>query len=238
MGKTKTGAAAHAKELKKGTTHLALLLDESGSMNGNQEAVVTSVNEFLHTFAEAETKDAKVRVWLGQFDKHPGAPRVRIEIEGERVGKVPHRQIASYQPRGLTPLYDAVVDTIAAMDKAVGKKERAFVVILTDGYENASENSAETVAALIKKREKDGWAFLYLGANQDVTAVAGDIGLDPIHALTFTSTPKGTSAAVTRTTDRAMAYAASASATDYAALASADHARTGGVVAEDGEEES
>lgn len=240
MAKTATkqsDAAKLAKKAKKGTTHLALLLDESGSMAHNVEAVVSSVNEFLHTFGEAETKDSKIRVWLGMFDKQPGEPRVRIKVNGDRVGKVQQLGGMDYQPRGLTPLNDAVIETIEAMDEAVGKDERAFVVILTDGYENASENTSENVAKLIQKREKRGWAFLYLGANQNAAQAAQQIGLSQQNALQFTSSPTGTRSAVLRTTSRAASYLASDDSNAYAAEASADWERTKGVVPEEGEEE-
>jgi len=240
MAKTTTkpsDAAKLAKKAKKGTTHLALLLDESGSMEGNVEAVVSSVNEFLHTFEEAETKDSKIKVWLGMFDKQPGEPRVRIKVNGDRVGKVEKLHAQDYRPRGLTPLNDAVIETIEAMDEAVGKDERAFVVILTDGWENASENTAENVSKLIQKRMKRGWAFLYLGANVNAVQAAHQIGLSQQHALQFTSSPTGTRSAVQRTTSRAASYLASDSAEAYAVTASADWNRTKGVVPEEGEEE-
>lgn len=241
MSKTKMkpqgDAAKLAQQAKKGTTHLALLLDESGSMNGNQEAVVTSVNEFLVTFSEAETKRSKIKVWLGKFDYHPGEPRVRIPIDGVRVKDVKHLGPNSYTPRGRTPLNDAVLDTIAEMDKSVKKGERAFVVILTDGLENASEADSEAVASAIQKREKAGWAFLYLGANHNAVQAAANIGLSQQHALQFNSTPKGTSASVRRTTDRAASYLASPDSGAYAMAASADWQATGGKVVEDEDED-
>lgn len=240
MSKTKTKAEGDAAKLaqkaKKGTTHLALLLDESGSMNGNQEAVITSVNEFLVTFGEAETKRSKIKVWLGMFDWHPGEPRLRIKVDGVRVKDVKQLGPSAYTPRGRTPLNDAVLETIGEMDKSVKKGERAFIVILTDGLENASEAEAEAVARAIKQREKAGWAFLYLGANHNAVAAAQNIGLSKSHALQFNSTPKGTSASVRRTTDRAASYLASSSAEGYALAAAADWQATGGKVVEDDED--
>ena len=85
------------------------------------------------------------------------------------------------------------MDAVGAIDKKLGKQDRAFLVILTDGWENASETDSETVAKLIKQREEDGWAFLYLGANQNAVQAAGNIGLQSHHALKFNSSKKGVS---------------------------------------------
>ena len=63
------------------------------------------------------------------------------------------------------------------MDKRVKKGHRAMLVILTDGLENASETSSADVRKLIHAREKRGWEFIYLGANQDAWAESQRIGL-------------------------------------------------------------
>ncbi len=225
------------KVSKKGTTHLALLCDESGSMNGNEEAVTGGVNEFVENFKDTE---GDIRVWLGFFDAHPQAPRVRIKLDGEKVTKVKSLTVSDYTPRGMTPLNDAIVDTIEAMDKKVGKKDRAFVVILTDGLENASENSAETVKDLIAAREEQGWAFLYLGANHNAVQSAAAIGLGQQHALQFTSSKKGTSSSMRAATTRSESYLAAAASPDpkaaYSVMATEDSKRRGGVVDEDADE--
>lgn len=241
MAKTKTkkqsDASKEAKKLAKqaeGTVHLAFLLDESGSMADLVEQVVSGYNEFLDTFRNS---GGDIFTWLGMFDKHPGVPRVRIKHNGQAIDDVKDLRPKDYNPRGMTPLNDAVIETIEAMDAAVGKDERAFVVILTDGYENASEHTAADVKKVIKKREKAGWAFLYLGANQNAQVAAQAIGLTPESALHFNSTPSGTKGSFLRTTDRAAMYLASPSKAEYDVQASADSASTGGEV-EDAEDEA
>ena len=82
---------------------------------------------------------------------------------------------------------------IRSMDKRVKKGHRAMLVILTDGFENASETSSKDVRKLIHEREKRGWEFIYLGANQDAWAESGRIGLAQRgKSFDFAGSPEGT----------------------------------------------
>lgn len=200
-------AAKDAAKLAKGVVHLAILVDESGSMQGREESVVTGVNEFIHSFRESK---GKVTATLSFFDSHPGAPRVRIRYAAEKVSKVADLKIGDYNPRGMTPLNDAVIETVEAMDKRVGKKERAFVVIITDGMENASEvKDPDVVAKLIAKREADGWAFLYLGTDNASHAAAANLGIKKKgSSLMFSGSKVGTQTAFASASRMASSYAA------------------------------
>lgn len=177
MTKTATDAKKAAKEAvkgkKTGKVHLFVLMDESGSMSGMQEAVVTGCNEFLHSFKD----NKEARVWLGWFDQHPGDDRMRLKVKGEKIADVTPLKIGDYNPRGMTPLNDAIMDSLRALDKAVKKGEEVFVAIITDGLENASETPTAAVKAALAKREKAGWGFVYLGANQDAETTAAGLGL-------------------------------------------------------------
>ena len=53
-----------------------------------------------------------------------------------------------------------------------------MVTIITDGYENASrEYSGHDIKNLVAELKKKGWVFAYIGTNQDVDAVADDMGI-------------------------------------------------------------
>jgi hypothetical protein len=50
--------------------------------------------------------------------------------------------------------------------------------IMTDGEENSSrEYTRAAIFKLITDKEKEGWAFAYLGANQDAWAASESIGI-------------------------------------------------------------
>ena len=239
MAKTETDAKKAASKMASkvsGTTHLAMLVDESFSMNHNQEAVVSGVAEFVDTF---QNQTGTIRFWLGFFDDYPGEPKVRIISDGQKIGKIKKTVASGYAPRGNTPLNDAVAHTIKAMDSRVEKGDKVLVVILTDGLENASEMSTQECKRLIAKYEKkEEWAFLYLGANQHAETHAAHLGLSKQgHAHNFAATSKGTSSALRSSAKIAGMRVNSASKSEYEALASAEYAKTGGVIAEDDDDE-
>ena len=235
MAKTETDAkkaAAKMASKASGTTHLAILVDESFSMNPNQEAVVSGVAEFVDPF---QKQAGTIRFWLGYFDDYPGEDKVRIVSDGKKIGKIDKTIASGYRPRGNTPLNDAIAYTIKQMDKRVEKGDKVLVVILTDGLENASEMSTTECKALIAKFEKrEEWAFLYLGANQHSETTAASLGLSKQgHAHNFAATRRGTSSALRSAANNASMRHLASDKSEYEALASADYARTGGVIAED-----
>ena len=66
---------------------------------------------------------------------------------------------------------------------ALPEKERpgqVIVAIFTDGLENASTDyDLQKISKMIKHQQKAyNWTFLFLGANQDAIATAGQMGID------------------------------------------------------------
>jgi hypothetical protein len=69
-----------------------------------------------------------------------------------------------------------------------------LVAILTDGYENGSKrHTMEDVNRRIShQREKYGWDFLFLGANQDAIATAARMGIASRDSATYVADGAGT----------------------------------------------
>ncbi|MGH2992786.1 MAG: vWA domain-containing protein [Solirubrobacterales bacterium] len=188
------------------TVHLGLLIDETGSMTGNEPAVIGGLNEFIESL-RADEAEANVRVTMSMFDLHGNDPVVRAKFKGIPLEEVTPLGPGDYQPRGATPLNDAVVKTIRSMARVVKKGHRAMLVILTDGLENASETPSRDVRKLIHRKEKAGWEFIYLGANQDVWAEAEKVGLaQPGKSLRWEASPEGTDHALRLSADRAKSF--------------------------------
>src|SRR5947207_2466286 len=102
---------------------------------------------------------------------------------------------AEYEPRGWTPLLDAVGMTITQLDQdwKAEKPDRCIVVIVTDGHENAStEYTKAKVKRLIEARQASNlWSFIYLGANVDAFAEAGALGIATANTAGWTGTSAG-----------------------------------------------
>lgn len=210
------------------TVHIGFVLDESGSMNGNQQAVTVGFNEFVGSLKQEQTED-QVRVFMAKFDLHGNEDRVREVFRDTPLAEVRPLVVPSaennwlspdYQPRGMTPLNDAVAMGITRLGEALAEGDRGLLVIFTDGQENASELSTEALRHLVQKTEADGRIeFIYIGANVDAFAESQKMGMSGKagQSVNFRSTPVGTANAMKTAANRGVAYTSDAGT--YAATA-------------------
>ena|GEM_PF-2848373 len=169
-------------------TMICLILDRSGSMQGREGDVIGGVNKFI---AEQQALPDPASLAMVRFDSE-GIERFRPMCA---LADVKPLKPADFVPRSLTPLLDAVGQTITALDEDWKKEkpERCIVMIVTDGQENNSrEYTKAKVAALIKARQDSNlWAFLYLGADVDAFAEAGAMGIASANTAGYTKSAKG-----------------------------------------------
>lgn len=182
------------------TTHIYYLLDKSGSMQSIRDSVIQGWNDFIE---EQKKIPGKLRVTMVQFDMVGWeAPDYFIPFEAANVRK---NDVSlnrdNYVPGGSTPLLDAMAETIRSAEKRAadrkkdGKSEELIIfVTMTDGYENASRNTTnEQLKAMVDKKTADGWAFIYLGANQDAFGVGAGLGISGGNTSGYVATASGTS---------------------------------------------
>ncbi len=185
--------------------HIWFLLDRSGSMSHLQAAVVDGFNDFVDEHRNAE---ARTRLTLVQFD---GEDPYEVLVDGKRLDQVRPLRHGQYQPRGMTPLYDAMGSLIDAAELRISDRdsrgkvaEDQLVVVFTDGMENASSRWDRTeIFARIAEKKAEGWTFVYLGANQDSYGVGADLGVADGSVSNWSPTPSGylaASASVSRAT--------------------------------------
>jgi len=152
--------------------HVSFLLDRSGSMAPIRNDVIGGFNHFLR---EQQARPGVCRMTLVQFDSQ--AP-FEIVADAADVRDVPPLDAARYEPRAGTPLLDALGALLEhAERRARGRDEDAIIVVFTDGEENASECwKREALFERIEGLKARGWAFVFLGANQDSYAEGGGLG--------------------------------------------------------------
>ncbi|MBU1226081.1 MAG: VWA domain-containing protein [Actinobacteria bacterium] len=173
--------------------HISVVLDRSGSMSSIAGDIVGGFNEFL---AEQRKETGTARITLVQFD---GEDPFEVLIDGTDLWTAADLDRSAYRPRGMTPLYDAVGRMIERIDAGIGKRKRQdleaedqVVAIVTDGLENASRHhTRSTVFDLIEDRRKDGWVFVFLGANQDSFASGGAMAVPAGNRADWAATPRG-----------------------------------------------
>lgn len=116
-----------------------------------------------------------------------GVNRRRDRVPIERMADLTEKD---YNPRGTTPLYDAIGKTLTNLEGLVHKDDRVIATVITDGYENSSEEySGRAIKALVDRLREKGWTLAYIGANQDAVEVARDLHID--NALDFDANGEG-----------------------------------------------
>ena len=163
--------------MKKGYTHIGLVLDASGSMSSLEEDIKGTLRTFAKDQLAAKDPDETIVLDVWQFDDE-----VKHIIDSKPIDAYdPDR----YCCGGCTALYDAVcigVDSLGKKFADMSEDERpedVLFVIVTDGYENASKEYDLTD---VKKRIETqtnvyNWTFDFLASKIDVDAVGEDLGI-------------------------------------------------------------
>lgn len=155
-------------------TLIAVIIDESGSMDERRYETIASVNDYLNGIEE---ENPDTRVTIVNFSSPIGeTERVRFVEKNRRVADTYELTTSTYRPRGNTPLLDAVGSTIRAIENE--DADRFLVVVVTDGLENDSRDFSQTsVKSIIRDKEDSGrWTFTYLGVGVDAWAGAQFLG--------------------------------------------------------------
>ena len=159
--------------------YVTLILDESGSMQSCKGAALAGFNHYLATLRK---EPAETRFTLTLFN----SGKTDVRYRAVPVSAVNELDVETYRPQAGTPLYDAIGRTLSLARQEAPAEARKLCVILTDGEENASqEYNRKQVFNLIKLYEKQGWAFLYLGADHDVWAAGDDLGIAGDSRISF-----------------------------------------------------
>ena len=175
----------------KSYTHVALVLDASGSMSHLKETTISTIKEFFESLKSPEDKTV-IDLW--QFDD-----RVRHLIDGMDIEKGGGEAIENYTTGGCTALYDAIctgIDELGKKFAAMTEDDRPDAVvfaILTDGFENSSQQfTVKDVKERIQHQtEKYSWTFRFLAANQDAVLTGREMGLEEGSCKTFAATTGG-----------------------------------------------
>ncbi len=168
-----------------------IILDESGSMTAIYDQALSGINEVLSGIRknQEEFPDQQHYVSIVTFEGN-GIAGIKTRRDRLPIAKVGDFMQKDYRPGGCTPLYDAMGKTLNELEGQISADDRVMATIITDGYENASEEySGKAVKALVSRLREKGWTFAYIGANQDAVEVARDLNID--NALNFDATAEG-----------------------------------------------
>lgn len=143
-----------------------------------RQFVVNGFNELLGELCSSD------RVTLVQFDT---VDPFELVVDAQPSGPARRLTLDDFEPRGGTPLYDAVSDTITYV---VGRRNRDEILsraggpvtlaIISDGEENSSTRyTSRDLQRLVRHQvEEEGWDIRYFGLGNDAFHEAERFGLD------------------------------------------------------------
>lgn len=168
-------------------TALLFVIDESGSMY----SIAKDMQGGIQTLLEEQSKlPGTLTVDAAYFDQNFRYPTSLVAAAEADIKIV---------PKGSTALHDAIVqasskfgETLAALpeDERPGT---VMVVVVTDGFENASTEAtkADVKALITEQQDTYGWDYVFLGANQDAVLAGQSFGLRKGASLTYDANAAG-----------------------------------------------
>ncbi len=175
---------------EKARVHNLIIVDESGSMSCIRKQAFTGMNETLQTVRMMQKKfpNQEQRITLITFD----SDHTKLHYDNTPADQTNDLAWKSYNPCAATPLYDAIGKGVSKVNAQVEDGDHVLVTIITDGYENSSEEwTLKMVRTLIEKLKKQNWTFTLIGTdNLDVEGMAHSFAID--EHLEFQQDEEGT----------------------------------------------
>jgi hypothetical protein len=175
----------HVVNTDKPKTFYHIITDESGSMNDCVNQTINGLYEQRNKILELAVKfpEQDIRAGLTFFNS-----TVNPVFEHLTVREMLSQTMPNYRPNGNTALLDAIGKTIQSVDQQMKSPEdSAVIIILTDGYENASRIfTLQQIREMISSKEATGrWTFSYLGATLDAVDMAEQMHIKRQNAMAF-----------------------------------------------------
>lgn len=180
------------KNPENNTTELVFILDRSGSMAGLEKDTIGGFNSLIE---RQKKEEGECFVSTVLFDNESEVIHDRVKLS-----EIKPLTEEEYYVRGCTALIDAIggaIHHISNIHKYARPEDvpaHTMFVITTDGMENASRHySSDEVKKMVEKhKEKDGWEFLFIGANIDSVETARHFGISESRAVNYHADKRGT----------------------------------------------
>ncbi len=215
MAKTKKAISKKAKNANK-KTHIAIVLDRSGSMSSIHKQTVDGINQQFEAFRKGKDIAGDTGVSLIQFDTV-----IETRLDDVKPAELKEWAMSDFQPRGGTAMYDGIWNAINHLKTKEVTDDTAYLIcVISDGEENSSrEISQQTLADEIKRLQDGGnWTFQYLMANVDIQKIRQTFNANINNIAAYNSTAMGSSAAYTVTANSSLNYMSTRGSTVGAAM--------------------
>lgn len=186
------------------TLHVAVVLDESGSMTSVKKETLSGLNEYIQ---ELKKKEDGINT---TFSLITFSGTVNCRIIAKPIEEINELTNKDYIPSGTTAMYDGVGIAIGTLKSETVADEYTdyLLLVISDGEENASkEFTSEKIAYMIKEcQDTKRWTITYMGANQDLSIVKETLNLHDNNITLYNSSNTGTSDVVRRMSDNTIRY--------------------------------
>jgi hypothetical protein len=194
--------------MKNNYTHIAVILDRTGSMEAIRDDTIGGFNTFLNA---QKAEPGLATLTLVQFDSQDP---YEIVHRFKPLAEVPELSHKTFVPRASTPLLDAIGRGINDLEKSLAdlaedeKPSRVVMVLVTDGQENASrEFRKDMIEKMIReKQEKSDWQFVFLSADLAAIGDALQTGMRAAAVMAYDRDRRGITAAWKSVSTRVAGY--------------------------------
>tara|TARA_Y100000591_G_C21660272_1_gene607450 strand:+ start:74 stop:823 length:750 start_codon:yes stop_codon:yes gene_type:complete len=165
---TSDDTSSKRSKVEEKTAHIVLCVDRSGSMR--------TYNAFDNT-SDAITDIPKergenARISFMTFDD-------KIEWHGKNMLAKSFKPTPEcMSPRGTTALRDAIMESIKHSNQEEYKDMQKYIIIFTDGYDNVSKTSVQSLKAVIEKAKSNGIDFTFLAAGEADFIDVSSVGIE------------------------------------------------------------
>lgn len=196
--------------MNKPTTHVLMIVDDSGSMY----YLANDVRGGFNSYVEGLQQDTEQHYHLTVAKFGSGYELMARNAEPESVARLDNRNYTASQ--GGTALYDAIGKLITSFENDnidMPATDRVLLVVQTDGEDNASvEFTMSQVRKMIDHREScQGWTCLFLAAGPDAWKQGSGLGFASNKVFQTQATAKGTETVYRAVTETSRAYSRGAS---------------------------
>lgn len=163
-------------------TEIVCVIDRSGSMESIKTDAIGGFNNFLK---EQQNEPGEATMTIMLFDD-----KFEFLCQGKPVKEVEPLSDKTFVPRGSTALLDAIGETITSLNER--NPEKAIIMILTDGHENASRNyNKGKIKQMIDACKENKWFVAYLSADAEAFDDAQSVGIGHAQTMSFTPNKQG-----------------------------------------------
>lgn len=162
------------KKIKKLVTHIAIVLDNSGSMRSHTSRTQLAFNEVLNSIQE-QAKEQDLRVSYYTFGQY--VRRKFFESPANSISKMNNY----YPDEPRTALFEAIQTAVRDFEGLPDSKNvnSSFLIqIITDGLENKHNVSQPAIMKLIRNcQDTDRWTFAISCPEQHRSSISSKLGI-------------------------------------------------------------